>query len=156
VNPSSFLQLVSDRESHEATHETEGNGWAVEVNSANDNDGVVGHFYGEVVDGAEVLFVSGLCLIERVGTETYERSGHTGGSGYTGVVVNNEYMRMDAVLLDRKEFDQEVPGVFCGHNLPLVLTHSINGHAAQLADSRPVTCVSKNNGRCHGDIAYLR
>lgn len=90
------------------------------MNSANGSD---------VVDGTEVDFINGLRLIWRMDTETHE------GSGHTGVVVNNEHGMMGAVLLDWKEFDQEVVvRVFCDHNLPLVLTHCINNHVAQLVD----------------------
>ena len=92
MNLAGFLQLVSDHESHEATHRVTGDDVrTVEMDSANDN----------VVDGTEEHSIDGLRFIRRVDTETHE------GSGHTGAVVNNEHAMMGAVLFG-KEFDQEV------------------------------------------------
>ena len=136
-----LLQLVRDHESDEATHGVTGNDvWSVRLHSPDERDIAVRHLLdrSETVDRTKVLVTNGPHFVRHVGTKTHE------GSGHTGDIVNEEHARMDTLLLDGKELDQEVVfRVFSSHDLPLVLAHSVNDDVAQLADRWPIKIVSQ-------------
>ena len=74
------------------------------LDTTDESDATVSHLLdcSEAVDGTKVLVTNSPHLIGHAGTETHEWCGHTSD------VVDNEHARMDTLLLDREELDQEV------------------------------------------------